>query len=210
MRTKLHPLTYSLLAAFLCSCAATKITKTWKSPDCHQPVGKVAVVTVDDRGLLRQGFENRFVSQLKKGGASAMVTYSQMSLAEMKQDRKVATDCLLTNGAEAVLIFCPVGVGSTYHETQPGADRYTGEITGVESYGWYDYYSIGFMNLSPTYGNLKQSLFLEASLYDLKSGKRLWIASSKTVVKETTDRVGEMDPIVEKIVAAMRKDGVVR
>lgn len=64
------------------------------------------------------------------------------------------------------------------------------------------------MDMSLTYGNLKQQLYLEAVIFDLNSGKRLWSGTSKTVVKQDMDGVAEMDPIVAKFVPAMRKDGV--
>jgi len=47
MNTKFHPLCLCALAALLCSCAATSVKKTWKSPDCQQPVGKIAVLTIE-------------------------------------------------------------------------------------------------------------------------------------------------------------------
>ena len=77
-----HPFALCALAALLCSCAATSVQQTWKSPDCQQPVGKIAVLTIEERGLLRQGFENRFVAQLTKAGAPALVTYDLLSLSE--------------------------------------------------------------------------------------------------------------------------------
>ena len=83
-------------------------------------------------------------------------------------------------------------------------------LTGYETIGWYDYYSVGFMDMSPTYGSLKEWVDLEASLYDLKTEKRVWSGLTRTAVTENMDRVAEMDPLVEKIVEAMRKDGVVR
>ena len=81
--------------------------------------------------------------------------------------------------------------------------------TGVDTLDWYDYYSVGFMNIDPTYGSSKQRVTLETSLYDLKTEKRIWSAVTETVLKEDMDRLRQMDPLVEKIVAAMRKDGVV-
>jgi hypothetical protein len=66
------------------------------------------------------------------------------------------------------------------------------------------------MNMSPTYGSLKQKVCLETSLYDLKTEKRLWSGLTLTSLKENMDRVAEMDPLVEKIVSAMRKDGVIK
>jgi hypothetical protein len=210
MTAMLHPLSLCALAALLCSCAATSIKKTWKAPDCQQPVGKIAVLTIENRGLLRQGFENRFVAQLTKAGAPALVTYDLLSLPEIKGDKRAAADRFRAGGAEAILILRLVDVGTAYHESRAGNERYAPVITGVDSMGWYDYYSVGFTDMGTTYGSLKQTVCLETSLYDLKTEKRLWSALTETVVKENMDRVAEMDPLVGKIVAAMRKDGVIR
>jgi hypothetical protein len=210
MKMKLRPFWAFALVALLCSCAATSVKKTWKAPDCPGPVGKIAVLTIDERGLLRQGFENRFVAQLAKAGASALVTHDLLSLVRVKQDKRAAAERLRERGAEAVLLLRLVDISHSYREYQPGRQNYTAMTTGVETMGWHDYYSVGFADISPTYGNLKQRLYLETSLYDLKSEKRLWFGVTQTVIKENTDRVGEMDPLVAKIVAAMRKDGVIR
>jgi hypothetical protein len=206
----LRPLALCALATLLCSCAATSVKNTWKSPDCQQPVGKIAVLAIDDRGLLRQGFENRFVRYLANAGASAVVTFDLLSLPQIKEDKRAAADRFRASGAEALLILRLVDVGSSYRESRAGTERYAPMITGVDSMGWYDYYSVGFMDMSSTYGNLTQTVSLETSLYDLKTEKRLWSGLTRTVVKENMDRVGEMDPLVEKIVAAMQKDGVIR
>lgn len=198
------------LSLLLCSCAATSVKKTWKSPDCREPVGKIAVVTIEDRGLLRKGFENRFVAQLSKAGDPAMVTFDQLSLTDIKQDKQAAANRFRTNGADAVLILRLVSAASSYREIQPGGERYAATITGIDSYGWYDYYSVGFMSMSPTYGSSKTDVYLETVLFDLKTEKRLWSGVTRTVVTETMDRVAEMGPLVETILAAMRKEGVIR
>ena len=125
-------------------------------------------------GLVRQGFENRFVAQLTKAGASAVVTYDLLSLAEIKQDKRAAAERFRASGAEAVLILRLVDTSSSYRESRAGNERYVPVLTGVDSVGWYDYYSVGFMDMSSTYGSLKQTVYLETSLYDLKTEKRLW------------------------------------
>lgn len=66
------------------------------------------------------------------------------------------------------------------------------------------------MDMGVTYGSSKQEVYLEAGLYDLSTEKRLWYGQTQTILKEGMDRVSEMDPVVKKFVAAMRKDGVVR
>lgn len=210
MNLKLHPLWACAVATLLCSCTATSLKKTWKAPDCPGPVGKVAVLAIEQRGLVRQGFENRFVTHLTKGGASALVTYDQLSLDEIKQDKHAAAERFRAAGAEALIILRLADSTSSFRESRAGRERYAPIITGIENVGWYDYYSIGFADMGSTYGSLKQTVFIEASLYDLKTEKRLWSALTQTVIKEGMDRVAEMDPLVEKFVAAMRTDGVIR
>jgi len=197
------------LVTLLCGCAATKIQKTWKAPDCPQPVGKIAVLAVEERGLVREGFENRFVRQLKETGALAVVTFDMLSLPDIKEDKRAAADRFRATGAQALLIVRLAGSAGSFHESRSGNERYASVVTGIDSLGWYDYYSVGFMDMGTTYGNTKQTVYVEASLYDLHTEKRLWFGQTQTVLKENVDRVTEMDPFVGTFVAAMRKDGVV-
>lgn len=209
MNTKIRPLFLCALAVLLCSCAATSVKTTWKSPDCHGPVGKLAVLAIEERGLLRQGFENRFVEQLTKASAGAAPTYDLLPLAQIKQDKRGSAARLDASGAKALLILRLLDKTSTYREIQPGGERYVPVITGWDTMGWYDYCNVGLMDMSSTYGTLKENVYLETSVYDLKTEKRLWSVMTRTVVTENMDRIAEMDPLIEKIVAAMKKDGVI-
>lgn len=209
MKLKPHPLWACAVALMLCACAATSLKKTWKSPDCQGPVGKIAVLTIDERGWLRQAFENRFVAQLTKAGASALATCDQLSLAEVKQDRRAAAQRFQAGGAQALIVLRLVDSATSYREIRPSRERYAATTTGIDTMGGYDYFSVGFMDMSPTYGSTKQSVSLETSLYDLKTEKRLWAGLTQTVLKEEMDRLAEMDSLVEKIIATMRKDGVI-
>ncbi len=206
-----HSLAFLTLAGLLCSCAATSVKSTWKSPDYHGgPVTNVAVITVDERGLLRQGFENRLVGQLRKRGVTAITTSDLFSLQEINRDKPAAAERLRAGGAQAVVVLRLVDVASFYRETRPGGQRYAEVVTGVEPTTWYNYYSVAYLDMSPTYGNLKQKVYLETAVFDLGSAKRLWSGLTETVVTETMDRVDEMDPIVAKIVEAMQRDGVIQ
>jgi hypothetical protein len=200
-----------ILAALLCSCAATSVKNAWKSPQYQGgPITEAAVLTIDERVLLRQGFENRFVTQLREGGGKAITTFDILSLSEIKRDRAGAAERLRSAGAQGIVILRLMDSTSLYRESRPGSQRYAETITGFETTGWYDYYSIAYLDMSPTYGNQKQKVYLEASLFDLKTAKRLWSAMTETVFTESMDRVAEMDQIVAKFVAAMRKDGMVQ
>jgi len=212
--SNLRSLGLCAFTVLLASCATTSLKNTWKSPQSQGPVGKIAVLFIEERGMLRQGFENRFITQLSRGGTTVVPTYDQLSLAEIKKDKQAAAERLRASGAEAVLIVRLASLGTSYREVRPGSERYAETITGFENVGWYDYYStcysVAFMDMSPTYGNLKAKVYIEAGLFDLQAEKPVWTGLTLTVLKETTDRVAEMDPIVAKIVDAMRKDGVVR
>jgi hypothetical protein len=198
------------LAALLCSCAVTSIKQTWKSPDCKPPAGKVAVLTIEDRPGLRQGFENRFVKQLAKAGSPAETTFDLLSLAEIKQSKSASAERLRASGAEVLLVLRLMDTATYDRQVRPGGELYAPMITGYDPVGWYDYYSVAYVSFSPTYGYSKQTIYLETSLYDLKTEKRLWAGITQTVLKENMDRLAEMDPLVEKILAAMRKDGAIR
>lgn len=204
-----HLLAVCALAALLCGCMATKVQKTWKSPDCPQPVGKIAVLAIEERGLVREGFENRFVRLLNEKGGSAVPTYDLLSLPDIKENKQAAAGRFRATGAQTVLILRLAGSGGSYRESRAGNERYAATITGMEYTGWYDYYSVGFVDMGVTYGSSKQVVYVEAGLFDLNSEKRLWFGQTQTVLKEGMDRISEMDPLVARLVAAMRKDGVV-
>jgi hypothetical protein len=204
-------LTACVAASLLCSCASTSVKQTWKSPDYPGgPMKKLAVVALDERIELRRGFENRLAARIEQFGTSTLRTYEIFSLAEINQDKQAAADRLRAAGADAVVILRLRDVSSVFREYRPSPERYADVITGFEPGTWYDYYSVGFMDMSPTYGSLKQKVYLETSVFDLKTAKRVWSGLTETVITETMDRVAEMDPIVAKAVEAMRKDRIIQ
>ena len=208
-QTQLPLLAVCVLLVLLSACAATKVEKTWKAPDCPQPVGKIAVLAIEERGLVRQGFENRLAGLLNEKGGSAVVTYDLLSLPDIKENKQAAAERFRATGAQTVLILRLAGSGGSYRESRAGNERYAATITGMEYTGWYNYYSVGCVDMGVTYGSSKQEVYIEAGLFDLNTEKRLWFGQTQTVLKEGMDRVSEMDPLVKKFVTAMRKDGVV-
>ena len=140
---------------------------------------------------------------------SAGPTYDLLSLSQIKQDKRAAAARLTESGSKELIIVRLANKSSTYREIMPGKERYAATITGWETVGWYDYFSLGMMSLSSTYGELKEYVFLETSVYDLKTEKCVWSTLTRTVVTENMDRIGELDPLIAKVVAAMKKDGVI-
>jgi hypothetical protein len=66
------------------------------------------------------------------------------------------------------------------------------------------------MNMGTVWSSAQRKVCLDTSLFDLKSGKRLWSGITQTVLKDDVDRVEELSALVTKVLAAMRKDGLVR
>jgi len=201
------------LSLLLAGCASTKLEQTWKSPAAPaSPVKKIAVIGVDERGLVRIGFENRFVRDLKARGQTAMATHELMTLPEIKADKDAAAAKLQSEGVDAVLIV-RLADSKTYNRSvRANSERYVGTTTGVDSYyGWYDYYTVAFTDMSTVWSSDKKTVYLDSSLYDLSSEKRIWSALTETVIKDgTTDPLVEADALTKMVVTAMAKDHVTR
>lgn len=213
MKTNLHLFAFAALSLCFFGCAApSSVKQTWKSPTHNTgPVQKVAVVAVDERGLIRQAFENRLVRDLKAGGQDAFVTHSLLGLPEMKADKKAAAARLRQDGADTVLVIRLAGQSSDAYQVRATSAAYVETVTGMETdVAGYDYYTVAFTDMGTTWSNTSMAVDLEAILFDLNTGKRLWSCQTLTVLKEETDRLAEADVLVAKIVAALRKDGMVR
>jgi hypothetical protein len=198
------------LTALLSSCAATSVKSTWKSPDAQGTrMNKLATLAVDERPLLREGFENRLAGQLQKGGATAFTTVKMIALDEINHDRAGAAERFRAAGAEGLVMVRLVDAATYYREFRAGPEVYAETINGFDTWGWYNYYSVAYTDMGVTYGSEKIKIYLETVLFDLKTGKRLWSGLTETTFTEGMDRLAEMDRIVEKAVTAMRTAGMV-
>ena len=210
MKSPTHLLVLAALTLWLCGCATNSVKRTWKSPAYEAgPPRKISVLAVDERGDVRAAFENRLVKELRASGQDAAVTYSLLDLPEIKSDKAVAAARLSETGADAILVVRLVDQATYSREVQATPELYVPVATGAGSYGWYDYYSVAFDNLGVVWGSTTQSIYLDCSLFDLKTGQRLWSAQTVTVLKEDADRLAVGESLIAKVVKAMRKDGLV-
>ena len=211
MENATRPLFFAAIAALLVSCSTTSVKKTWKAPDYTAgPLGKVAVLVVEERLQVRQAIENRFSHQLKEGGEPAFVTYDLLSLQQVKEDKEAAASRFKDGGSDSILIVRLVDSQTYNREVQATRSSFVPMTTGFDSYYWYDYYSLAFMDMGTVWNSLEQRVYLDSSLYELKSGRRLWSCLTETVLKDDMDRLEALDVLVAKVVAALRKDGMVR
>lgn len=201
----------------LCSCAATSVKQTWKSPDyTGGPVGTVAVLTVTERGMIRIGLENRVARELERTGQPVVRTHELLTLQEMKENKQAAAARLREAGAQTILITRLVSSESQARSFRSGNERYAPVTTGFSPnvpygpYDWYGYYSLAFQDMGTVWSSQSRRVFLETTLFDLTDGKRLWSCLTKTDLNESTDVVAEEDRLAVLLASALRKDGLVR
>ena len=208
----IRQLSVAALTLSLCGCATSSVKQISKSPTYQGgPVQKVAVIAVDERGLVRQGFENRFLHVFRAHGQEAVVTHDLLGLPEIKADKEAAAARVREAGADSVLIIRLVDQTTYSRQVRATPERYAATATGFgDNYGWYDCYSVAFMDMSTVWGSTTQKIYLDTTLFDLKTGQRLWSALTLTVLKENKDRLAEADSLVAKVVSALCKDGMVR
>ena len=207
---RIHQLAIAALTLSLCGCAATSVKQTWKSPAyTGGPVQKVAVLAVDERDLYRQVVESHFNVQLNQHGQSAFVTYDRLSLPAIKADKQAAAAKLREGGADTLLLVRLVDSATYASEVRATPGYFAPTVSGYENADWYGYYSVAFMDMGTVWGNSKREVYLDTSLFDLKTGQRLWSGLTRTALKEETDRIEELSTLVVKVLAALRKDGLI-
>jgi hypothetical protein len=208
------PIQFTVVATVTClvGCASTSLKESWKSPSYQGgPVQKLAVIGVDERGLVRIGFENRFVRDFRARGQQATPTYELMTLGEIKADKEAAAAKLREAGVDSVLIVRLADSATYNRSVRATSERYAATVTGVDSsYGWYDYYSVAFQDMSTVWSSDQKTVYLDSSLYDLNSGKRIWSALTETVLKDgKTDPLEEADKLCAMVVEAMGGDALI-
>lgn len=204
----------SLCAAIftmLCSCASTSIKHTWKSPDYHGgPVQKIAVLAVDERGLVRQGIENRVGNQIRNQGGDAIPTFKYLTLPEIKESKEKAGNRLMQEGADSIVIVCLVNKSSYESQLRTYPVAFVPGVPGYAGYGWYDFYSTIYTGMGINWSSSRDYLTLDASLFDLKTGARLWSCITESMLREDTDRLDVADAFAAKVAARMKEDGMIR
>lgn len=208
---ELRRLAFAALTLGLCGCATTALKETWKSPThTSGPVQKIAVLAVDERHQFRASVESHFVFQLDQRGQGAFMTHDLMSLPDIKADKAAAAAKLGAQGADALLLVRLAGSASSFGEVRATQGAYTPVLGGYETGDWYNYYTVAFTDMSAVWGHSKRETYLETSLFDLKTGQRIWLGVTQTVLKEEADRIEALSDLVTKILTALRKDGLVR
>jgi hypothetical protein len=170
------------------------------------------VVADEERMLVREALENRFVNQLKAAAQPAFATASSFpDLAAARTNKETTVAQLRAAGGDAILITRLVSKSAYMARAQ---QRFTGHYVTLtvtpDSKGWDA--SVGSYSAytGAPRSDDRSYLLLDTSLYDLNTGRQIWGCLTETTVRETDDRLQLADEFVSLVVKTMRQDGMIR
>jgi len=176
-----NPLVYLIpLALLLSACASTQLTSVWKDPSYQTRPARILVIGMARSPLNRRLFEDEFVRQLEAHGTSAIASYTVLTDAQ-QGDQAVIAKKVAELGADAVLITRLVSkkVVQVY---VPGTPYYPPPYYDT----WPNYYVYGYRYMyTPGYIANDEYAVIETNLYDAKTDKLIWAASSETGINDS-------------------------
>lgn len=189
-----------VLLALLPACSSVKMKSSrTAATNTAGPFRRVLVVGIDDRPLVREGFENDLVAFLNKRSVSGTSSYSRFPLEQMKGDKGQVRERLAATGADSVL-FVRVTDRADVADGPPAS---LGDIdmAAVDELRY---------NAFTTPGGAMNNVFkFQARLYRISDANPVWDAQVEAVMKEDTDSILLMRKVAGKIVAQLGRDRVI-
>ena len=176
-----NPFGYLIIAAMLlAACATTQVNSVWKDPSYHARPTRIMVIGVARNPINRRIFEDEFVAQIKARGTEAIASYTVLP-DKLQEDSDAIAAKVKELGADTILITRMVSkkLVQTYVPPTP--------YFPPPYYGsWPDYYGHGYRYMyTPGYIAEDEYAVIETNLYEAKSEKLVWAASSDTGINDT-------------------------
>jgi hypothetical protein len=175
---------FILIPLMFAACASTQLTSVWRDPSYQARPEKIMVVGVARNPINRRLFEDEFVRQLKSRGTDAIASYTVIP-DKQQDDQEAIANKVKELGADTVLITRLVSkkIVQVY---VPGTAYYPPPYYGR----WPDYYGYGYRYMyTPGYIAEDQYAIIETNLYDAKSDKLIWAASSETGIGDSNQNL---------------------
>ena len=186
---------YFLLLAVLCqACAKSTLISSWVDDSFQGPIkGTVLVIGVFKNSSARKIYEDSFVEYLGKEGIKAVPSY-QYGLGTTLPSRERLQQVVKKSGASTILITHLLSEATSTEEFPPEQECY---VTVFSSDDIFDYHTFVYDQVWGEDVVERKVDRMEASLFDGKSGKRIWSARSKSVNLE--DLVRKDDEQLESL-----------
>ncbi|OGS44522.1 MAG: hypothetical protein A2539_01315 [Elusimicrobia bacterium RIFOXYD2_FULL_34_15] len=186
---------------FITSCAMTKITAVWKSPEYFIKPNKIMVIAIAKNQVSKRLLEDNFAQDIKINGTDAIPSYTIIPDEKQTDDALIATK-MKEQGADAVLIT-RFADRKTAYKCVPGSDF----SSNYNMWSGYYQYGIGLM-CSSGYVSEDEYAIMETNLYDAGKSNLIWSASSKTEILNSDANF--IKAYVKYIVKALVKQKVLK
>ena len=175
------------------SCTGTDLTET-QVDDAYKgkPVSDILIIAVTGNEHNRRSYERKFVANLKSVGVEAVASEKSISMpGDLKIKKETILSAVDQYKNDAVIITQLVG-----KETKDVYQR-----GGVTRYGYFGY------TRNPGYSSTTKKVRFETNLYDAKTGELIWSGISKTLSKDSTDRI--MNDVIKAVIANLKKNKLI-
>jgi len=185
---------YLFFVAFLImSCAGTEITQT---PVDHAykggPVSNILVIAITGNEHNRRTYEKKFVARLKSVGVDAFASEEAIPMPpDLQLKKETIVNAVKQYENDAVIITQLIGKEKEDVYTRGGAARL----------GFFSY------TRDPGISSTNTIVRLETNLYDAKTGKLIWSGKSKTMSKDSTDRI--MNEVIKAVIDDWQKNKII-
>jgi hypothetical protein len=184
------------------SCATTKITETWKDDGYRgAPFSDLFVIGVAKKETTRRSFENKFVKKLQAEGVQAVASSSVME-SDQKIEKATILAAIEKLDIDAVLVTRLVSLKEK-EVRSPSASEY-GSPDDYQGRYYTDYNTAYDYAHQPAQYTTSVRVGLETKLYDVKTEKLIWAATSKTANPKSNIKL--FDAVIEALVRDLKKN----
>lgn len=191
------------LAFVAAACSSSGLHRQWVDPEYKGgPFNKVLVIALSKDKGTRKSFEEAFAKQFKANGVK-----SASGLALIPQETEKSEEAVLAAarkiGAQAIFLTFLIQAG----------ERDVSSPARGGGWGWPGNFGAAYPGAymrayDPGHYQAQKFLALQSSLYELKTGKRIWSTQSEIIdPKNIKQVVGTLAPMV---MADLKKKGLIK
>ncbi len=194
-------------AFFVASCATTEVTSVWKDESYQGMPHKVLVQAVLKKPVNRRIVEDEFVRNFRSRGIEAVAAYNVLPGEELAT-KEALEQQLKSGGFDTLLLVRLTGTKEEQRVVPGTVTQQPLSPVGPPFGGWPGYYGGGYTAVySPAYTVEDRYAVAETSLYDAKTDKLIWTATSETRVSESSQNL--IKAYVGVMMDSLRKNKVV-
>jgi len=195
----------TIIALFmLTACATTELTKVCKdSAYTGGPIESVMVVGVSKKAENRKMFEQFFTQQFKSNGIKAVSSAAVMP-GDNDPNKDKIKGAAQQQGMGTVLVTHLVGVeeDETHHPATFTATPDPNLVFGTYYTGTYRY------EYRPGYTEQHTKVRLESNLYETKTEKLIWSATSESINPASVDEV--IEGLCKEVMKSLRQNNLIK